>query len=425
VPVAPTYPNAGPIRVTTGGQTAAGGSFTITAPPAPTGVQNVRSFGATGNGTTDDRAAIQRTFDAARPGEAVYFPAGTYLLRDTVALRTSNVRVYGDGDASTVRGDTTAYHLITVHNSGQTLTGVRFESLRFLGPRVFDKNVNSGNGVGMNNVTGTQFTRCTFEGCGTPIADGSNVSGTTVNNCRFIDWGNVGIFANGGASIRNSSFEQHDGSAQDGITSHGVYFHSNSNNCVVENCTFSGVRYYGIQMYGQDEGSTISNIRISGNRFYNNSQDIVVQTVGPAISQIYITNNSFTGTRGWPVQIKKGTDLHVDGNNFSGTQAGAVLVGDWSVYDGGSTLTNVSVDRNTYSGGGSPQYVFFISGARGQLSNVSVQGNSVDAFREPGTYQSAAIYLQEVRGATVANNTLTMASGAGSVNICAGVRVGG
>jgi hypothetical protein len=426
VPVAATYPNAGPIRVTTGGQTATGANFTITAPATSTGVQNVRNYGATGNGTTDDRAAIQRALDAARPGESVYFPAGTYFIRATLAVRTSNVRVYGDGDASTVRGDTVAYHLFTVHNSGQTLTAVSFDSLRFLGPRIFDKTVNAGNGVGMNNATNTQFTACTFEGCGTPIADGSNATGTTVNNCRFLDWGNVGIFANAGAAIRNSSFEQHDGSAQDGITSHGVYLHSNSNNCVIENCSFSGVRYYGIQIFGQDAGSTISNVRINGNRFSNNAQDIVVQTVAPTISQISITNNSFSGTRGWPVQLKKGSDLHVDDNSFSGTPAGAVLVGDWSIDDAGGSLTNISVDRNTYSGGGTtPQYVFFLSGARGTLSNVSVQGNRVDAFREPGSYQAAAIYLEEARGATIANNILTMATGAGSVNICAGVRVGG
>jgi hypothetical protein len=40
---------------------------------------NVRDFGATGNGVTDDRVAVQAALDAGA-GHEVYFPAGTYLM---------------------------------------------------------------------------------------------------------------------------------------------------------------------------------------------------------------------------------------------------------------------------------------------------------------------------------------------------------
>ena len=46
-------------------------------------VFNVQSYGATGNGITDDRAAIQATINAAikaGPGNEVYLPAGNYML---------------------------------------------------------------------------------------------------------------------------------------------------------------------------------------------------------------------------------------------------------------------------------------------------------------------------------------------------------
>jgi hypothetical protein len=54
--------------------------------PANSGVFNVRSFGAAGNGTTDDTAAIQATVVAAgaHQGGVVYVPAGTYLVSDTI-----------------------------------------------------------------------------------------------------------------------------------------------------------------------------------------------------------------------------------------------------------------------------------------------------------------------------------------------------
>src|SRR5438132_1119586 len=56
---------------------------------------NVRAYGATGNGVTDDTAAVQRAFNgAAAGGNAVYFPPGTYLLR-TVSIPNGISRIYG------------------------------------------------------------------------------------------------------------------------------------------------------------------------------------------------------------------------------------------------------------------------------------------------------------------------------------------
>lgn len=54
---------------------------------------NVREFGATGDGKTDDTKAIQRALDAAGEGEAVVFvPAGVYLCAD-LQMRTNTALV--------------------------------------------------------------------------------------------------------------------------------------------------------------------------------------------------------------------------------------------------------------------------------------------------------------------------------------------
>ena len=54
---------------------------------------NVTDFGATGNGTTDDTAAIVAAIAAAAPasslartGNTVYFPAGTYMVTSTLTV---------------------------------------------------------------------------------------------------------------------------------------------------------------------------------------------------------------------------------------------------------------------------------------------------------------------------------------------------
>jgi hypothetical protein len=60
---------------------------------------NVRNYGATGNGSTNDTAAIQKANDAvvAQGGGTVYFPAGTY--RAMGVLQDSNVTFQGSPGA--------------------------------------------------------------------------------------------------------------------------------------------------------------------------------------------------------------------------------------------------------------------------------------------------------------------------------------
>src|SRR6516164_10866789 len=72
-------------------------------PPAVKGVPtvNVRDFGATGDGVTDDTAAIQNAIAAAQAsGKGVLFPAGTYLHASVITA--NSVPLFGVGGASTL-----------------------------------------------------------------------------------------------------------------------------------------------------------------------------------------------------------------------------------------------------------------------------------------------------------------------------------
>ena len=76
--------------------------------PADAGHLSIRkNFGAVGDGVTDDTAAIQRAFDALDNHQAssegtcvLYFPAGTYLVSDTVKWGRF-LRVQGEDRANT------------------------------------------------------------------------------------------------------------------------------------------------------------------------------------------------------------------------------------------------------------------------------------------------------------------------------------
>jgi hypothetical protein len=61
---------------------------------------NVKQFGAVGNGTTDDTAAIQAAFTtaASASGSAVFFPNGIYIVSSTITI-PGNTAVIGCGDS--------------------------------------------------------------------------------------------------------------------------------------------------------------------------------------------------------------------------------------------------------------------------------------------------------------------------------------
>lgn len=65
------------------------------------------TFGATGNGVTDDTAALQAALSAMRPGEfsntVLYIPNGVYIISDTLTQNAKqNLRIVGQSKANTI-----------------------------------------------------------------------------------------------------------------------------------------------------------------------------------------------------------------------------------------------------------------------------------------------------------------------------------
>lgn len=65
-------------------------------------VVNVRDYGATGNGSTDDSTAVNAAIAALVNGSTLYFPAGTYKTSQVIIASLTGVSVIGDGWASTI-----------------------------------------------------------------------------------------------------------------------------------------------------------------------------------------------------------------------------------------------------------------------------------------------------------------------------------
>lgn len=94
-------------------------------------VLSARTFGAVGNGTADDTAAIQAALDAAvSTGRlAVYLPAGTYKVSSTLTIGTAGMSLTGAGRTATViTGNSAAQPIITI-TSGVTYVTIRSMTL--------------------------------------------------------------------------------------------------------------------------------------------------------------------------------------------------------------------------------------------------------------------------------------------------------
>jgi len=66
------------------------------APASADYVVNVRSYGATGDGSTDDTAACQAALNAAA-NRALFFPPGRYRITSTLLLANAAVHIFGAG----------------------------------------------------------------------------------------------------------------------------------------------------------------------------------------------------------------------------------------------------------------------------------------------------------------------------------------
>jgi len=148
-------------------------------------VYDVTSYGAKGDGNTDDTVAIQSTIDAAlaNNGGTIYLPRGTYIISDELILG-SNLTLKGDGrDTTTIKtaqqGDGSEFPGAMI--AGTDVGNVHLEGFSMLGPGInsvagtmlyFDRS-NAGNvpNITVESVFGEGFSGTAF-GINTPIMCG-------------------------------------------------------------------------------------------------------------------------------------------------------------------------------------------------------------------------------------------------------------
>lgn len=324
---------------------------------------SVLDFGAKGNGSDDDAAAIQLAFNVLQWGNGghLHFPAGTYRCVSTVTIAGDNVTVTGDGPGATT---------IELPTNGAA-ANVRW--------------VFTGNNVTVRNLKFSEIdspTRTGVYGC----LSFNTASGVTVDNVEVDGASSTGIHAIDSHYGRITNCYVHNTQA-DGIHLQRACSHWTISNCVVIDCGDDAIAAISHNWPTHDyvQQISVANCVVgAGNSLNDESAGIsFAGVIGGTI-----TGNAVYNTRGKGINVQSITDagrtavggrISVTGNSIYNTGVAAS-----STNKSGMTIGNckaVTVSGNT----------IFQTGSHGLLLvgshvNIHIADNTIIDTGSTGMY---------------------------------------
>lgn len=313
---------------------------------------SVKGYGAKGNGTTDDTAAIAEAANAIpSEGGVLLFPPGDYLISDAINLKT-NTNVQGAGATITAAP---AVHWpggdISSALFGNSVNNVTIDGLTFIFPRGYQNYGPSAAAhiIGFNQCTNIRIRNCNGDGAGDFIA----IVGCTdvlIEGCRA-------------TNFDNGAYDHWGGSKDCRVI--GNYASSLTTNHAGVAC----VQFTGINT-DQTAASTVGFV-CADNQLYHNAQGgqgIIINghgVSGGADDQVIITGNKITISNdpAWGILLGGvGNNSIIANNIIVGTgSATFAAIGVYSIATKSRVHHNIAVGWN--------------AGAYGVFANSTVGGS--------------------------------------------------
>jgi hypothetical protein len=356
---------------------------------------NIRDFGAVGNGSTDDSAAINNAIIAANAGGGgiVYVPPGTFVVTGATITPLSNVTIMGEGVASVIQNTTGANSGHIFQNQSASFSDFTFDNITLVGNQTnsgtttaiyLDGNLDP-DVVGAPVITNIILRNVIFRNCASlPIRLFGITGRTYVTGCEFthnadagFGWSQEVIF------IGNHSYQSQDngfsisrgnkkviciGNTIENPTFWGIWMSGFANEVgptelvcnsnVVINSPSSGISLKGspsfgsisgnyidqghnrptnsdidcIQIYGDSSTQFANALTVSGNTLLNGARAGI--TLSNA-SNVLVSNNMI---------INPGTQYKADGVTAIASSDITTNIGIFTVHNG--TYSNVLIDGN-------------------------------------------------------------------------------
>ena len=432
-------------------------------------VVSVKDFGAVGDGTTDDRTAIQAALTAST---SVYFPTPSvsYYLSDSVSPQ-SNTTIFGDGAASHIQvidGTVNCFYLNGV--SGVVVRDLKISTKLQTNATAYKCAVLMANECRNCIVENVQVFN--WGHWGVAIFSSSNC---IVRGCRFSSWfGTVGDSAQI-VIYKTSSNNLIEGNYCSAATDHGIFMQdpyagdTPTGNSIVNNYV-SAAKGDGISVYvtsaydtqtlilgnrifdiagtflsGQSghgiyiqscggalvTNNTISNCCISTSSFETqvvaaigvSTGDIATYPTG-TINEVIVSNNHITAQRGPGISVQTcDVPVLVEGNHILST--GTAAIRGEAIYT--VNADGVQIKNNTIKHSNTNYNAINIGASNKNLKGISVVGNRIRGttygigFNSSGTGTFAdtvitgniitglsgiALFLQKVSNSQISNNNL-------------------
>jgi hypothetical protein len=265
---------------------------------------SVKDYGALGNGSADDTAAINAAF-AAMPtaGGVLYFPAGTYKVTAALTPWSKVMTVMGDGwNASNIATNSSVLDVVTVTNS------VHITNLRFA-PSVART---AGNEIKITTGQQVAIDNCIFAGAFCDIDMEGTVGQVWIDTCIFL--------------------------YETPATGIGVLVNTNGSSIVIENCLFDAP--VGAQPKAGVQINQCGDVTLHALQIIHHGQNLLITpTTGQFATAVYVTNCMFdTGTTG--VTIQPTGSGQVYRCNFIGCWFASSAAQGIRIIGGGATTVN-------------------------------------------------------------------------------------
>jgi hypothetical protein len=350
---------------------------------------NVKTYGALGDGSTDDTAAIAAAIAAAADGNTVYFPAGIYKVSSAISI-ADPVVLTGDFHNSIIKTTSATADIFTVNSNCVRINSLSFDSsvvrtincnyIHIAGTvQVFITECEFLNWSGAIKSSGTSVTisGCQFYngiasiGVGIQIDNGFDVSikdmimsnpaqvfagiyitqtgDVSIDDCQII-LGGQGLYLNPGAGqvitsvwANNCFFD----TCSRGLFATALAAGSSIVRCLFDQCWFASASSSGVHL-GTGGVGAISGMDFNGCQFvYNTGNGITLNDSG--VAEVHIRGCDIAGNGGSGVGVAANVNKFSVTNSRVGDSHG--FVGNaYGVFIAAGTTENCVITNNQLTG---------------------------------------------------------------------------